>query len=432
MNCETYIAFYREGNLDLYPNNIDASFLSGIFASLPDEVGRHADFLAIRRKGDMVYYAFIAPLAGAGQDKVGIMVGLNNLLITDIVALGTFMRHTMRSLADKYRDMARYDESLGVYLSPDTDADSPAADIPAAYATLRDRFNESFNGCGTQPGPTDYAHSPQTDLRTLLPDGSLQASSPLSPAQSVESGNTLLVQIQHPEVMPQTEDIREPDPEAEDENGSPQTDEAHEGSDEKTGKKGRRGCLWIWTCLLIFLIGIGALLMYRDHSQSPVYQDSTSAPAPEAIDNCSPQEGETETPDAAMPAPEGAEAAAAPEPDTPVCSDAAILAEGTELLYDIGNTLTLFYQGQATKYQLIEKFTNLRRFMDAIGQSGFHTLAINTDFQNLWYDINWFAIDQLTDTGIYISSDLEKEYEWFNECLNSLHEYYFDYYDEYS
>ena len=429
MNCEAYIAYYQAGEVQLYPNNIDTDFLSGIFASLPDEVEGHADFLAIQRRGDMVYYAFIAPLVGAGKDKVSLMVGLNNLLITDILALDSFMRHTMRGLADKYR-MARYEESLRGYLSPDTDAENFAANIPAAQATLRDRFNERFNGCGTQPGPIDYAHSPQTDLRTLLPDGSLEPSSSLSLTRSIESGNTLLVQIQHPEVKPQTEDIREPDHEPEDENGFSQTDEAHERNEEKSGKKGIPGCVWTLTCLLIFLIGIGALLMYRDSSQSPVYQDSTSAPAPEAIDNVSSQEAETENPDAAMPAaeaPEVAEAAAAPEPGTQVSSDGAILAEGKELLYDIDNTLALFNQGQTTEYQLIENFSNLRRFIHSIGQSGFHTLAIDYDFLNLWYDIN-----QLTDTGRYISSDLKKEYEWFNDCYNSLSAYNFDYYDEYS
>lgn len=428
MNCEAYIAYYQAGEVQLYPNNIDTDFLSGIFASMPDEVGGHADFLAIQRRGDMVYYAFIAPLVGAGKDKVGLMVGLNNILITDILALDTFMRHTMRGLADKYR-MARYEESLGGYLSPDTDAENFAANILAAQATLRDRFNERFNGCGTQPGPTDYSHSPQTDLRTLHPDGSLEPSSALSLTRSIESGNTLLVQIQHPEVKPQTEDIREPDPEPEDENESSQTDEAHERNEKKNGKKGIPGCVWTLTCLLIFLIGLGALLMYRNHSQSSVYQDSTStsAPAPEAIDNVSSQEAETEKPDAAMPAPEVAEAAAAPEPDTQVSSDAAILAKGKELLYDIDNALALFNQGQTTEYQLIEKFTNLQRFIRSIGQSGFHTLAIDYDFLNLWSKIN----DELWDSAIRdLSAALNQEHEWFNNNFNDLNEIQFLYYDE--
>lgn len=212
MNCEAYIAYYQAGEVQLYPNNIDTEFLSDIFASLPDEVGGHADFLAIQRRGDMVYYAFIAPLVGAGKDKVCLMIGLNNILITDILALETFMRHSMRGLANKYR-MARYEESLGGYLSPDTDAENFAANIPAAQATLRDRFNERFNGCGTQPGPIDYAHSPQTDLRILLPDSSLQPSSSRSLTRSIESGNTLLVQIPKQDAKHPVEDSPTPKPE---------------------------------------------------------------------------------------------------------------------------------------------------------------------------------------------------------------------------
>lgn len=124
-----------------------------------------------------------------------------------------------------------------------------------------------------------------------------------------------------------------------------------------------------------------------------------------------------------------AEAAAAPEPETQVSSDGAILAEGKELLYDIDNTLALFNQGQTTEYQLIEKFTNLRWFIRSIGQSGFHTLAVGNNLLNLWWEIN----DELWGSAIRdLSPDLNQECEWFNNCLNELSDYRYEYYNEYS
>ncbi len=421
MNCEAYIAYYQAGEVQLYPNNIDTAFLSGIFASLPDEVGGHADFLAIQRRGDMVYYAFIAPLVGAGKDKVSIMVGLNNILITDILALTTFMKHTLSILAEEYH-IARYYQELGGYLSPATDAE----DIATAKAMLRDSFNKRFNDWGTPLGPTDYSQSPQTDLRTLRPDGSLSHST-LSLTQSIEGGNTLLIQLPKSDTKPTIENPPTSKPEDPKNGDSPSpTPEPKPGLNPEQGPEPGINAWWILPIIIGLLLAFYALasIPWSSRSRSTDELDST---IPAAAENHPFTQAETEKPDAAMPAPEVAEAAAAPKPDTQVSSDAAILAEGTELLYYIDNTLALFNQGQTTEYQLIEKFSNLRRFIRSIGQSGFHTLAIDYDFLNLWSKIN----DELWDSAIRdISPALNQECEWFNSSYNDLNEIQFLYYDE--
>lgn len=203
MNCEAYIAYYWNGQINLYPNNIEPSLLTDIFTNLPSGAGYDTgDWLAIKRKDDMVYYAFIVTLAGELQDRLCLMVGLNNILITDILALNTFMRHTLRDLAQRYR-IARYDISLGAYTCHEVDGG--VAKLSEAQEILRDRFNERFDSCGSQPGPRDYTSQPGVDVYTMLPDGRTRHASASSGQRasslphSVEAGNTVLIQSRHEE-----------------------------------------------------------------------------------------------------------------------------------------------------------------------------------------------------------------------------------------
>ena len=203
MNCEAYIAYYWNGQINLYPNNIEPSLLTDIFKDLPSgESYDTSDWLAIKRKDEMVYYAFIVTLAGEPQDRLCLMIGLNNLLITDILALDSFMRHTLRDLAQRCR-IARYDTGRGVYTR--LGADGSVAKLPEAQAILRDRFNERFDGCGTRPGAHDYAASPGIDMYAMLPDGrtryvtSPSSRQPLSLARSIEAGNTIMIQSRREE-----------------------------------------------------------------------------------------------------------------------------------------------------------------------------------------------------------------------------------------
>lgn len=198
MNCEAYIAYSWNGQTELFPNNIDTAFLAGIFADIPyGKAYSNCDWLVIKRKDEMLYYAFIVTLADAPQERLCLMAGLNDILIADPLALVTFMRPTLRDITQRCR-IARYDADRGVYAR--IGSDSGVAKLPEAQAMLRNRFNERFDGCGARPGAHDYSASPGIDMYAMLPDGRTRhvvspSSQPaLSLARSVEAGNTVMIQ----------------------------------------------------------------------------------------------------------------------------------------------------------------------------------------------------------------------------------------------
>lgn len=200
MNCEAYIAYYWNGQINLYPNNIDTEIFADMFTTLPEEENEPPyDLLAIKRKGEMVYYAFSVPLDGSPKDKVCLTVALNNILLTDIPTLNSFMRNCLRELADNHR-IARYEENRGGYAYINDSNDIPTLSV--AQELLRTHFNERFDGYGTRPGAMDYANNPGIDVFTLLQNGRLRhrlsvstrTGNSLQLRQSIEAGNTVLIQ----------------------------------------------------------------------------------------------------------------------------------------------------------------------------------------------------------------------------------------------
>lgn len=199
MNCEAYIIFYRAGNVELYPNNIDTAFLSDIFAARPqgDLEDENPDFLAIKRKGDMVYYVYFAPLDGKSGDMVGIMVGLNNVLIDDIFVLSAFMACKLLDALHS-NQIARYDSYGQCYHTLDSSKYPVEFLSLEACKLLRIEFNLRFHDCHATLGPMDYTRQPYTDLMHLDCTGLIShrqcASHEALPiSRSIEAGNTVIV-----------------------------------------------------------------------------------------------------------------------------------------------------------------------------------------------------------------------------------------------
>lgn len=201
MNCEAYIGYYRDNEISLYPKNLDLDAESGIVSMLYDgsNVGSNS-FLAIKRDGEIVYYIFSVPLDNKPDDRIFAMIALNNVLITNIQGLNTFMKENLRSLSDILR-IAIYDKNRRIYLHPEVRDNIRG--LQKAQYNLKGNFNERFYEDGVQLASIDYGNKQETDVYTLLPDGRIRYNNTestdttnrgkVSIQHSVEAGNTVII-----------------------------------------------------------------------------------------------------------------------------------------------------------------------------------------------------------------------------------------------
>lgn len=210
MNCEAYIGFWRGGEAELYPQNIDRDIFADMVKASPNMTTEkskgHLTYmnyrvpsLVIKRKGDMVYYAYFAPLNK--EDKVCIMVSLNSVLTEDVSALDTFMSSMLYQALTNNR-IVRYDPVVSRYHTWEweyANATSPTwAAGTKARTSIMKAFSDRFQGHCVPLGPPDYTRLPRTDTLFLDDTGATgrhdaDEDMEISVRESIEAGNTVIV-----------------------------------------------------------------------------------------------------------------------------------------------------------------------------------------------------------------------------------------------
>lgn len=190
MNCETYIVTSQAGKLSFFPDNFDTAPLR---ESLKQGNVQDNE-LAVLRRGDMVYYVYLRRLLDSPNEFVGVAVGLNSIVVTDVAALHQFFQKIMRSMAAQY-NVATYKKEAGTYC---TCKYTPYPE--AAVERLRTAFNSRFADSGIALGPRHFSGTPGTDNLRVQADRKVvrfftneNKYAQFTISQTVEQGNLVVI-----------------------------------------------------------------------------------------------------------------------------------------------------------------------------------------------------------------------------------------------
>lgn len=196
MNCEAYIAYWRGGEVELYPHNIDASMVADLFALVTEDgTCPVTECLLMRRSDSMLYQAFVRTLSAKDREFVCIMTGMNHVLIDDLPDLYGFFRNEMEVLTRSCH--------LNLYTSHEDEGYDKS--MAKACGLLREDFNRRFSNSGSAPGALDYTRRPETARLHIDADGNVSSPgtegkyrSAKEARKSLEAGDSLIITAEPP------------------------------------------------------------------------------------------------------------------------------------------------------------------------------------------------------------------------------------------
>lgn len=190
MNCEGYILWSdTNSKCNYFLQNTDKSIFTDIWTKYTDD-----NILVIKRVDSMIYYIYMRTLSDKPHARIGLAVGLNMTIVTDIAALHHFFNKTMRSIAHSY-GIAQYNKTMGVY-----SRSNAKQDLVGARKHLCHRFNNFFNEKGALTNAISHIKHRPEDFLTINKDKSVtRFVTRESPAagqsvfSAIEEGNVVIV-----------------------------------------------------------------------------------------------------------------------------------------------------------------------------------------------------------------------------------------------